>query len=207
MPSTSASKSETTRGKLLAAGEHLFARGGIDGTLTRRIVELAGQANDSAVTYHFGSRRGLLAAIVDRHMALIETRQPSGPVPGCVHGLVDVIVRPISEELQTGSGRDFLRITAQLAGRSGVTDERMAEPLRRSSVGMQLDALADRLGERLSEPAVRERLAMLIGMLTAVLADRARRLDDARAVLLCHTEFVDTTVAMLTGAVQAPHTA
>lgn len=207
MPPTSASKSETTRDKLLAAGEDLFARDGIDAALTRSIVERAGQANDSAVTYHFGSRRGLLAAIIDRHMSLLEARQPSGPVPGDVDGLVDVIVRPISGELQTGSGRDFLRITAQLAGRAGVTDARMAEPLRHSSVGPQLDALADRLGERLPEPVVRERLAMLIGMLTAVLADRARRIDDARAVLLDHDAFVDTAVAMLSAAVQARHAA
>lgn len=197
-------RSEPTRSKLLAAGERLFARAGIDGTLTRQIVAEAGQANDSAVNYHFGSRTGLLSAIIDRHMAGIESRQPSGPLPDDVDGLVEVIARPISGELRTPSGRNFLRITAQLAGRSGVTTASMAQPLRHSSVGIQLDALADMLGRDLPEKVARERLNMLIGMLTAVLADRAHRIDDDRAVLLKHDEFVDNTIAMLAAAVRAP---
>src|SRR5699024_769207 len=107
----------------MAAGAHLFARSGIDGTLTRRIVAMAGQGNDSAVNYHFGSRRGLLTAIIERHMERIEARQPAGPPPDDVDGLVDVIIRPVSGELQSPEGRDFLRITAQLAGHSGVTTQ------------------------------------------------------------------------------------
>lgn len=200
MPSDSA----TTRAKLLSAGAHLFARSGIDGTLTRRIVAMAGQGNDSAVNYHFGSRRGLLTAIIARHMERIEARQPDGPTPRDADGLVDVIVRPISGELRSPDGRDFLRITAQLAGHAGVTAQRMAPPLRHSSVGVQLDALAGLLLAELPEPVVRERLAMLIGMLTAILADRARRIDDGASVLLDHAAFVDNTVAMLAAAVRAP---
>lgn len=198
------SRPESTRDRLLTAGEHLFARHGIDGTLTRQIVAAAGQGNDSAVNYHFGSRHGLLQAIIARHMDAIEARQPPGALPRDSGGLVDVIVRPVSGELQSPSGRDFLRITAQLAGDSGVATRRMPQPLRYSSVGTQLDALADVLLRALPEPMVRERLAMLIGMLTAVLADRARRIDEDAAVLLPHEDFVDTAVAMLAAAVQAP---
>ncbi|WP_220472255.1 TetR/AcrR family transcriptional regulator [Tomitella gaofuii] len=199
-----ADRSGSTSEKLLTAGERLFARHGIDGTLTRQIVAAAGQGNDSAVNYHFGSRHGLLQAIIARHMADIEDRQPHGPLPRDADGLVDVIVRPVSGELRSPSGRDFLRITAQLAGHSGVATRRMAQPLRHSSVGAQLDALADVLLRELPEPMVRERLAMLIGMLTAVLSDRARRIDEEPAVLLAHEDFVDTAVAMLAAAVRAP---
>src|SRR5699024_10402739 len=106
--------------------------------------------------------------------------------------------------LQPPDGRDFLRIPAHLAGHSGVATQRMPQPLRHSSVGGQLDALATVLLAEFPEPVVRERLAMLIGMLTAVLADRARRIDERAPVLLDHAAFVDNTVAMLTAAVRAP---
>lgn len=53
-----------TRRKLLRAAEELFALKGVDGALTRDITRLAGQSNPSAVQYHFGSRQGLLDAVM-----------------------------------------------------------------------------------------------------------------------------------------------
>ncbi|TDC74289.1 TetR family transcriptional regulator, partial [Actinomadura sp. 7K507] len=53
-----------TRERLQRAGARLFAAHGIDAARTRDIVALAGQGNDSAITYHFGSRTGLLEAIL-----------------------------------------------------------------------------------------------------------------------------------------------
>src|SRR3954452_13580700 len=53
-----------TRARLLAEAERLFATAGVHQTTTRQIVEAAGQRNVSAVTYHFGSRDALLAAIL-----------------------------------------------------------------------------------------------------------------------------------------------
>lgn len=194
----------TTREKLLAAGERLFARDGVDGALTRAIVNSAGQSNDSAINYHFGSRHGLLTAILDAHMAAIESRQPAGPLPADIPGLIRVITAPVSGELETPSGRNFLRIIVQLSGQSGVTTRRMPNPLRASSVGGQLAALDDALRTVLPEEVALERLAMMIGMLTAVLADRARRLDGGQPTLLDHDGFVANTIAMLTAAMLAP---
>lgn len=194
----------STRERLLAAGAHLFARDGVDGALTRAIVTSAGQSNDSAINYHFGSRHGLLAAIIDEHMAAIEARQPGGPPPVDLPGLVALITTPVSGELETPAGRNFLRIIVQLSGQSGVATRQMPNPLRGSSVGHQLAALDDALRTVLPEDVALERLAMLIGMLTAVLADRARRLDGGQPVLLDHDRFVANTVAMLTAALLAP---
>ncbi|MGZ4555958.1 MAG: TetR/AcrR family transcriptional regulator, partial [Mycobacteriaceae bacterium] len=61
-----------TRDELLRAAEYLFARQGVGGTRTKQIVERAGQGNDSAVQYHFGSRQGLLEAILGRHLSRME---------------------------------------------------------------------------------------------------------------------------------------
>lgn len=197
-------KAGSTREKLLAAGAEHFARDGVDGALTRVIVTAAGQSNDSAINYHFGSRHGLLTAILEEHMAAIEARQPAGPLPEDIPGLIALITAPVSQELESPAGRDFLRIIVQLSGGSGVMTRQMPNPLRGSSVGGQLAALDDALRTVLPEDVALERLAMMIGMLTAVLADRARRLDGGQPVLLSHERFVDNTIAMLTAAMLAP---
>lgn len=49
------------------AAEELFGRHGIDQISSRRIADHAGTANHSAVAYHFGSREGLIEAMVGRH--------------------------------------------------------------------------------------------------------------------------------------------
>ena len=194
----------STPDRLLAAGSRRFARDGVDGALTRAIVTDAGQANDSAINYHFGSRLGLLGAIIARRMAAIEARQPPWPPPSTVPALIADITGPVSGELETEDGRDFLRIIVQLAGQAGVTTRRMPNPLSQSTVGRQLEALDAALRAELPEDVALERISMLISMLTAILADRARRIDGGQPVLLEHERFLANTAAMLTAAMLAP---
>jgi AcrR family transcriptional regulator len=55
---------DETRTALLAAGRELFATKGFDGASIRAITAHAG-ANLGSVTYHFGSKRALYAAVLD----------------------------------------------------------------------------------------------------------------------------------------------
>jgi len=48
---------------LLAAAERLVARSGFEGASSRAILREAGHRNNSAVTYHFGSRETMLDAL------------------------------------------------------------------------------------------------------------------------------------------------
>ena len=117
-----------TRNKLIRAGEQRFARDGVDGATLRDIVRTAGQANDAAVGYHFGSRDGLIRAIVERHMEAMESeRSQTLGILGDADlvEVVEMVVLPIAELLSSPEGRDFLRIAAQLAEFSGV---RAAQP-------------------------------------------------------------------------------
>src|SRR3954447_17684196 len=61
-----------TKELLLDAAEEVFARDGIHGARIREINELAGQRNPSALHYHFGSRSGLVSAIMLRHQSEID---------------------------------------------------------------------------------------------------------------------------------------
>lgn len=55
-----------TRDAIVSAALILFAKHGIDGVSLRQIVAAAGQSNPSAVHYHFQSKEGLVAAVIDR---------------------------------------------------------------------------------------------------------------------------------------------
>jgi AcrR family transcriptional regulator len=61
--------------RLILAAELLFAKSGIDGASLREIAARAGQANNSAVQYHFGSREGLVQAVFDHRMFQMEDRR------------------------------------------------------------------------------------------------------------------------------------
>lgn len=64
-----------TREHLINVAERLFAQQGIDGVSLRAIGVAAGQRNNSAAQYHFGSKQGLLDAIVAARSAVIEARR------------------------------------------------------------------------------------------------------------------------------------
>lgn len=125
---------DTTRQRLLRAAEQLFAEQGVDGARTRDITERAGQANSSALHYHFGSRKGLLAAILERHQTRVEreltTRlQHLGPTAARegdeateLTALIAAYIEAEASELAHDSGRDCLRIVTQLAHETGFRD-------------------------------------------------------------------------------------
>lgn len=58
--------------KLIVAGEQLFAEKGIEATSLREIATRAGQRNNNAVKYHFGSKDSLLQAIFDFRVAQMQ---------------------------------------------------------------------------------------------------------------------------------------
>ncbi|MFJ3779083.1 TetR/AcrR family transcriptional regulator [Streptomyces sp. NPDC090075] len=61
-----------TREALLNAAERLFAEHGVYAVANRQISEVAGQGNNAAVTYHFGTKSDLVRAIVYRHAVQID---------------------------------------------------------------------------------------------------------------------------------------
>ena len=64
-------RSETTRATIIEAAEKLIAADGIEGVSLRRIRMAVGSGNTTVVAYHFGSKDGLIKAIVlDRHRRL-----------------------------------------------------------------------------------------------------------------------------------------
>lgn len=64
-----------TRLKIMAAAERLFADRGIDGVPLREIAAAAGQGNNTAVQYHFGTKEKLVYAIFAHRTDLFEAQR------------------------------------------------------------------------------------------------------------------------------------
>ena len=65
--------SEATRAALMEAGARLFAERGFDGATVEGIVEAA-RVNKAMVSYHFGGKEPLYAAILEESFALLRER-------------------------------------------------------------------------------------------------------------------------------------
>ena len=105
---------EATRRALLEAAERLFALRGIDGVTLREIRVAAGQSNASAITYHFGSKTGLVRALIEYRRPAIETERRAAldllrdevsqrdPAIATARELVRAVVEPMASSIRRG---------------------------------------------------------------------------------------------------------
>ena len=188
-----------TRERLLDEAERLFARGGVQGVTSRQIVEAAEQRNTSAVTYHFGTRDGLLLEIlarrggpVDQRRGDLRDRLSTRP---SVRDLVECLVVPYVALLDGPAGRSYVQIVAQLRGRFAAwrieSDVATTQHLARI-----LDELESR--PKASVAMRRERVVGMIMLLTGAVAERARRIDDGAGNETGDDEFVANLTDMCT---------
>jgi AcrR family transcriptional regulator len=110
-----------TRTLLLDVAERLFAERGIAAVSLRTVGSEAGQRNNSAAQYHFGSRRGLLKAIVETRSAPVEQRRAelvdallaTGRSPTAAD-LLEALFRPLAETLDQPRHTHYLRFLVQV---------------------------------------------------------------------------------------------
>jgi AcrR family transcriptional regulator len=68
-------RTATTQVALIETAERLFAERGIEAVSLRDVSAAAGQRNHSAAQYHFGDRAGLVAAVYEHRMGLVNERR------------------------------------------------------------------------------------------------------------------------------------
>lgn len=108
-----AGTSEATRIKIMQAAERLFADRGIDGVALREIASAAGQGNNTAVQYHFGSKERLVYDIFAWRTDLFEP-------------LRDAMLREAEAASQLGNARVLLEI--MVLPHLSIADEAGAHP-------------------------------------------------------------------------------
>jgi AcrR family transcriptional regulator len=147
----------------------------------REIRIAAGQRNSSALQFHFGSREGLLLALVDRHMPRIFAIQEELYAELVATGrqddlaaLVEVMVRPTAEYLRRGpSARAWVRISAERLARPETGPAQMAAHVH--PVGIEVGTRVHRhLTTFLGADLALERLLSVLVATHHLCADRSR---------------------------------
>jgi len=187
-PGTRGRQAAGTREAIMATAEQLFAEHGVAFVSSRQISEAAGQGNNAAVGYHFGTKPDLIRAIVRRHDEAIEQfrRQmvdwvraegtDAGTDTGTVRAWVECLVRPLTDHLAAAGhtswyARFSLQVSTDPVLREIVTEEVLAAPsLGRISEGL-------RPGLASLPPLVRaEREDMVRNLILHTCAERERAL-------------------------------
>lgn len=132
-----------TREAILAAAERLFAEHGVYAVSNRQVSEAAGQGNNAAVGYHFGTKADLVRAVARRHAERIESLQERALSAAAgssdVRDWVDCLVRPVTEHLaELTSPTWYARFCAQVmtdpALHEIMVEESLASPALRQAV-------------------------------------------------------------------------
>ena len=209
--------SRETRARLVEAATRAFAADGVRNASLLDITRRAGQRNRGAVHYHFGSRTGLLIAVLEQHADFLGVRERdllerARARPDDLQAAAEAVVRPVTELAATGwSRRCFLVIVADL-----IAEEETAALAGVGDVLVRAGAIEvyDLLSERLAHlpAAIREeRLVLLSSFVLRSVADRARALDAEEQHLgvqrrpqLDEEEFVTHLVGLVVAMLQAP---
>ncbi len=210
-PTARRERADATREAILAAAERLFAEHGVSAVSNRQISEAAGQGNNTAVGYHFGTKADLIRAIVRRHNEAVERQCQQmvarlGPEP-VLRDWVECLVYPLARHLtELGEPGWYARFSAQLMPDPAHRDIASEESLTSAAVLRIIEGLKAAL-PGLPEEVRAERNAMARTLIVHTFADRERAV--AAGAPTRHRDWGTAAAALtdaLTGLLQAPVT-
>ncbi len=212
MTASSTASAAETRRRLVEAATEAFAEHGVFTASLVEITRRAGQRNRGAVHYHFGSRDGLLVAVIDQHAESLARREGellerarSRPDDDLA-SVMEAIVRPAVELAETGTaGRRYLVIVGQLVEEFERVHPDVAAALERTG-GMPVYELLESRLPAYDEALRTERIALVTSFILRSVADRART-QEAKAPgrqQLPTERFIANVVSMAAGMAIAP---
>jgi AcrR family transcriptional regulator len=201
--------SADARERIIVAAERLIAERGVDVPL-RDIATAAGQRNNSAVQYHFGSRDGLIDAVAEHRIADLEhhrlellTESEAAGAAQDVRALVSALVVPMLTVPYEHGATHYARFLEQVRTHPALAADTNLDRAGRAAVRLIVMRL-DRALHDLPPAVRRRRLRVLPTVLFALLADRERAVcagdlppDDPHSA----AELVDLVIGMLTAPV------
>ncbi|MFE1314033.1 TetR/AcrR family transcriptional regulator [Streptomyces sp. NPDC058755] len=171
-----------TREAILTAAERLFAEHGVYAVSNRQVSEAAGQGNNAAVGYHFGTKADLVRAVARRHAAPIEVLREraltAAEGSSDVRDWVDCLVRPVTEHLAgLGSPTWYARFCAQVMTDPALHEIMVEESLTSPALREAIDNLNRTLPELPAEVRA-ERGQMVRTLILHTCAERERALAE-----------------------------
>ncbi len=113
-----------TSARLLDAAEELIAQHGPDAVSTRQILTAAGAGNMAAIQYHFGTKDGLLAAVVARVLEPLDRDRRAelaaleGRTDVSLHDVCLAYVRPMVRLRASEHGERAAKLMGRVLGQS-----------------------------------------------------------------------------------------
>ncbi|WP_109526658.1 MULTISPECIES: TetR/AcrR family transcriptional regulator [Nocardia] len=192
---------ETTRVALLEAAEQLFATRGPDAVTSREIQLAAGQSNSSVIGYHFGSRDGLIRALIEYRLADLDAdrqavlhQMRADGTEADPRAVVWLIVRPLANSI--GAGQMFVPFLARLSENPEARTEYWPQHLDDPWSSDRMEELVEAALQDLPERVRRGRTFQLYNSVLNLLGSSARtthRISEAQL-----HNYVDGWVGMLT---------
>ena len=199
--------------RLLAAAEQLFATRGL-GAPNREVVAAAGQHNRSAVTYHFGSRAGLIEAVREQHETPIAQHRQHliarlpGPDDRTTRQLIEAYIQPLAAEMLRCAPSYWARLSEMLLVDQSLRLGRDVGPAARPRAQQRADSVLSGLLElmvahlsHLPEPVAVARVALTVRFVSSGLArwerDSQVRVDGVVPLAPYTLILTDLAVAML----------
>lgn len=197
---TPADQRDHPRQRLLLAAEVLIAERGTAVPL-RDIAVAAGQRNNSAVHYHFGSRDGLIQFVVDQRTGAMEQQRSRLLTEAigtdlALPQLVRILAEPMLTTPYEQGSTHYARFAEQVRGHPVIVDW-----LRGKGDWTATKKLTDLIAAQLthlSAPARRRQITAMSTVMFALAADRERAIAESHSAL-SHDEII----AILTNALRA----
>jgi AcrR family transcriptional regulator len=206
------SQAEDTRQRLIDAATREFAAHGVHAASLLEVTRQAGQRNRGAVHYHFGSREGMLVAVLEQQVDFLAAREKEllaiakERPDDDIESVVQAFVRPAVELGDLGwQGRCYLVILGELVEEDrDKVDPQVVEVLERTGGPEAFDLLRSRTPPMPDELRA-ERLSLVTGFILRAVADRARARERETSRAQLETElFIANLVAMVRGMLTAP---
>lgn len=120
-PAVPIEDAEDTKAQLKRAAQALFARHGIDAVTVQQIVAAAGQRNNAALHYHFGTKEELIRQLLidgaeqidNRRQEMLAAMDKAGG-PSSVREVLDILVTPVIELEADKRRRGYIRLVASI---------------------------------------------------------------------------------------------
>lgn len=171
-------RGEATRQRILDAAVRLFSKHGINGVSLRAITAEA-SANSAAANYHFGSKKGLLDAVFERHAsgiaaereALLADCRVAAHRPPLLEQIISAFLEPGMRGAHGGA--TFARLRGRMLAESSEHTRELYALHFNNSSGRFLEALGDALPD-LPAYDLYWRFHMLLGAMVYTLANPGR---------------------------------
>jgi AcrR family transcriptional regulator len=192
---------------MIEAAERLVVEQGLGAMSLRAVQAASGQRNKSAAQYHFGSRDGLIEAVVAARMGPINERRlemldaldghtQRDEQPATLRELVEVLTIPLAEHALDPAGSTWARFLVQ-----GYADPELSTIVRRRFEGRPYQEVRRRIAAELTHlpPALRDRRTdQATGLVVAGLAAAEAGHPTPLSAEAHVADLVDVATAVLT---------